>query len=150
MLVYRLAAHGSLPRGVTVFNDRYPGVANLDPALLQALRAAAAHASRDGVELWVNSGWRSPSYQDRLLTDAIEKYGSAEEAARWVATPEKSIHVAGHAVDIGPPDSAAWLGRHGSAYGLCRIYENEPWHFELRPDGCGPMLPDPSHDPRLQ
>ena len=39
-------------------------------------------------------------------------------------------------------------------YGLCRIYGNEPWHYELRPDavdhGCPPMYADPTHDPRMQ
>jgi D-alanyl-D-alanine carboxypeptidase len=30
-------ADGALPDGVTVFDDQYPGVANLDPDLLQAL-----------------------------------------------------------------------------------------------------------------
>jgi hypothetical protein len=31
-------ADGVLPDGVTVFDDRYPGVANLDPELLHVLR----------------------------------------------------------------------------------------------------------------
>jgi hypothetical protein len=30
-------ADGALPDGVTVFDDQYPGVANLDPDLLQTL-----------------------------------------------------------------------------------------------------------------
>jgi hypothetical protein len=30
-------ADGALPDGVTVFDEQYPGVANLDPDLLQAL-----------------------------------------------------------------------------------------------------------------
>jgi hypothetical protein len=147
-------AHGAIPKGTTVFDDRVPGVVNLDPDLLAALRKAATAAADDGVELFVNSGWRSPEYQDRLRRKAVAKYGSEEEAARWVATPEKSIHVAGGAADIGPPASAAWLSKHGAAYGLCQIYRNEPWHYELRPEaienGCPPMLPDPSHDPRLR
>ena len=37
----------------------------------------------------VNSGWRSPEYQDQLLRDAVSKYGSEAEAARWVATPAR-------------------------------------------------------------
>jgi len=35
---------GVLPDGVTLFDDQYPGVANLDPDLLQALREAATDA----------------------------------------------------------------------------------------------------------
>ena len=61
--------------------------------------------------------------------------------------------MSGEAVDIGP-DAAAWLSVHGAAYGLCRIYGNEPWHYELRPDavdrGCPPLYADPAHDPRMQ
>ena len=41
-----------------------PGVANLDPALLGALRQAATHAAYDGVEFFVDSGWRSAEYQE--------------------------------------------------------------------------------------
>jgi LAS superfamily LD-carboxypeptidase LdcB len=129
-------------------------VAKLDPALLGALRQAATEAGTGGVRFNVDSGWRSPEYQERLRREAVSKYGSEQEAARWVASPNRSAHVSGDAVDIGPSGAAAWLSQHGAAYGLCRIYGNEPWHFELRPEardhGCPPMYADPTHDPRLQ
>ena len=147
-------ADGAVPNGATVFDAQIPGVANLDRALLGALRQAAADAAGDGVEFLVESGWRSAEYQERLLRDAVSKYGSEEGAARWVASPGTSAHVSGDAVDIGPTDAAAWLSEHGAEHGLCRTYGNEPWHFELRPDaidrGCPPMYADPTHDPRMQ
>ena len=147
-------ADGAVPDGTTVFDDAVPGVARLDPALLGALRRAAAEAENDGVELLLDSGWRSAAYQERLLQEAIAKYGSRAQAERWVAAPSRSAHVSGHAVDIGPAAGAAWLSEHGAAYGLCRIYGNEPWHFELRPaavaQGCPPTYADPTHDPRMQ
>lgn len=147
-------ADGAVPDGTTVFDDEIPAVANLDPDLLGALRQAATDAVGDGVELFVDSGWRSPEYQEELLLDAVSKYGSEEEAARWVATPDTSAHVSGDAVDIGHSDATAWLSQHGAEYGLCRIYGNEPWHYELRPEavehGCPPMYADPTHDPRMQ
>jgi hypothetical protein len=147
-------ADGALPDGVSVFDDRYPGVANLDPDLLAALREAATDAAREGVEFVVNSGWRSPEYQRRLLREAVATYGSEAEAARWVATPATSPHVSGNAVDVGRSDARAWLSDNGARYGLCQIYRNEPWHFELRPQaiegGCPPMYADPTHDPRMQ
>jgi hypothetical protein len=147
-------ADGAVPDGATVFDDEIPGVANLDPALLRALRQAATDAADDGVELFVDSGWRSPEYQERLLDEAVSKYGSEEEAARWVATPSTSAHVSGDAADIGHVDAAAWLSEHGVEYGLCQIYGNEPWHYELRPaavdHGCPPMYADPTDDPRMQ
>ena len=147
-------ADGAVPDGTTVFADEIPGVANLDPALLGALRQAATDAADDGVEFFVDSGWRSPEYQEQLLQQAVLKYGSEEEAARWVATPGTSAHVSGDAVDIGRSDATAWLSEHGAEYGLCQIYANEPWHYELRPEavdhGCPPMYADPTHDPRTQ
>ena len=147
-------ADGAVPDGTTVFDDEIPGVANLDPALLRVLRQAATDSANDGVELFVDSGWRSPEYQEHLLHDAVSEYGSEQEAARWVATPSTSAHVSGDAVDIGPSDATAWLSEHGAEYGLCQIYGNEPWHYELRPEaidhGCPPMYADPTRDPRMQ
>jgi zinc D-Ala-D-Ala carboxypeptidase len=139
--------------GGALFDDDLPAVANLDPALLGALRQAASDAAGDGVDFLVNSGWRSPEYQEQLLQQAVSEYGSEEEAARWVATAETSPHVSGDAVDVGPSDATAWLSEHGAEYGLCQIYGNEPWHFELRPEaldhGCPAMYADPTQDPRM-
>jgi hypothetical protein len=149
-------ADGVVPEGetVSVFDDTIPAVGRLDPALLDAVRRAATAAGSAGVRLGVSSGWRSPAYQQQLLQDAVVEHGSPAEAARWVATPDRSAHVSGDAVDVGPYDAAAWLAAHGAAYGLCRIYGNEPWHFELRPDavddGCPPMYADPTRDPRTE
>ena len=62
--------------------------------------------------------------------------------------------MSGDAVEIGPSTAATWLSRHGADYGLCQIYRNEPWHYELRPktieQGCPPMYADPTQDPRMQ
>ncbi len=147
-------ADSAVPDGTTVFDDEIPGVANLDPSLLRALRRAAADAADDGVEFFVNSGWRSPEYQEQLFREAVAKHGSEKEAARWVATAGTSAHVSGDAVDIEQVDGTAWLSERGAGYGLCQIYSNEPWHYELRPEaidhGCPPMYADPTHDPRMQ
>lgn len=145
---------GVVPDGVTVFDDSYPAVANLDSDLLHALRDAADDAAASGITFQVNSGWRSEAYQEQLLDAAVDEYGSREEAARWVATPETSAHVSGDAVDISQGEATSWLARHGSSYGLCQVYRNEPWHFELRPEateiGCPRPYADPTEDPRLQ
>jgi zinc D-Ala-D-Ala carboxypeptidase len=131
-----------------------PEEANLDPDLREALRRATAEAAGYGVELRLESGWRSREHQSQLFREAVSRYGSEEEAARWVATADTSPHVSGDAVDIGPADALAWLSEHGADYGLCQIYGNEPWHYELRPEaighGCPPMYADPTHDPRMR
>lgn len=146
-------ANGAVADGVTVFDDEVPAVANLDPGLLEALRQAATDAGDDTVTFRVNSGWRSPEYQNQLLHEAISKSGSEKEAARWVATPDTSLHVSGDAIDIGPTDATVWLAKQGADYGLCQIYRNEPWHYELHPDavdhGCPRLYADPTQDPRL-
>ena len=147
-------ADGAVPDGTTVFDDGVPAVANLKPPLLAALRQAATDAGNDGVEFLVDSGWRSAAYQEQLLQQAVLKYGSTAKAARWVATPNTSAHVSGNAVDIGLSDATAWLSRYGAHYGLCQIYRNEAWHYELRAGarehGCPRMYADPAHDPRMQ
>ncbi|WP_328938843.1 M15 family metallopeptidase [Streptomyces tauricus] len=148
------AADGVVPEGVTVLDDTYEAVTRLDPALLDALRRAATAAAADGVEFYVNSGWRSPEYQNQLLREAVAAHGSEDEAARWVATAATSPHVSGDAADIGHSDAAQWLAEHGAEHGLCRIYRNEPWHFELRTQAIGHRCPDmyanPTEDPRMR
>jgi len=137
---------GRIP-GTHLQDDR-PTVENLDPDLLAAVRAAARDARADGVRLVITSGWRSRAHQQRLFDEAVAEYGSEEEARRYVSTPDDSAHVTGDAVDIGPTDADAWLGQRGAAYGLCQIFANEIWHFELAttPGGeCPDMLPDSSY-----
>ena len=147
------AADGVIPDGASVFDDSTPAVSRLAPRLLDALRHAARDATRDGVEIRVNSGWRSSAYQERLLDEAVAEYGSRSEAARWVATPRTSAHVAGRAVDVGPSSAASWLAANGDRYGLCQTYRNEPWHYELRAGtverGCPAPYADPTRDPRM-
>lgn len=122
----------------------------LDADLERRVEAAQQDAASAGIELRVTSGWRSAREQQQLVDEAITRYGSAEAAHRWVLPPERSAHVAGLAIDVGPAAGAQWLEEHGSAYGLCRVYLNEPWHFEplvppgapcpeLRPDAGSPM-----------
>ena len=132
---------------LTVDDDAHPAMTRLDPALRDALRAARAAASADGITFEVTSGWRSDGYQRWLLTDAIRTYGSREIAEQYVAAPEVSSHVTGHAVDIGPLDAQLWLADHGREWGLCQTYANERWHFERATDAGG-ECPTPHLDAR--
>ncbi|WP_435108406.1 M15 family metallopeptidase [Nocardiopsis synnemataformans] len=141
------AEDGALPDdlSVTPFDTHHPSIARLDGALLEAVQEAARDARGEGIVLHVTSGWRSEAYQRHLLDEAVLDHGSREEARRLVSTPEESRHVTGEAIDIGPTDAADWLIRRGSAYGLCQVYANEMWHFELltEPGGnCPDLLPD--------
>lgn len=115
-----------------------PAITKLKPALQRAIRAAAQGAAERGTELSITSGWRSERYQQSLYDDAVQRQG-ADAASRLVAPAASSEHVTGDAVDVGPTDAAYWLSRYGEDYGLCRTYENEVWHYELR---SGRVCPD--------
>jgi len=126
---------------------RDPQLAALDRTLALRFARAQVAAAADGVTLTLTSGRRSAAKQDELVAEAVEKYGSTAEAHRYVLPADKSSHVQGLAVDVGPTEGALWLGEHGLDFGLCRTYANEVWHFEKLPPGrttCKKMHPDSS------
>ncbi len=141
------AGDGSLSDGqvLTPFDVANPAVGRLDPRLLDAVQQAATAASADGISMTITSGWRSPEFQQRLLDSAVAQYGSLAVAREYVQTPAASKHVVGEAVDVGGQGADQWLMANGARYGLCRIYANEVWHFELAADAagnCPPLLPN--------
>ncbi|MEV6772213.1 M15 family metallopeptidase [Nocardia sp. NPDC051030] len=123
------------------------GTDGLDSRLAAAYAQAADEAHAQGVQLWITSGYRTPGEQEWLWEDGIATYGSPEAARRWVLPPSESTHVSGQAIDVGPQEGAQWLEDNGNRWGLCRMYDNEWWHFEVatRPGGaCPARLPDAS------
>jgi hypothetical protein len=102
----------------------------LSPKLRARLKRAMTAAKAAGVTIRITSARRSATKQQRLLNEAVKKYGSYKLATRWVLPPKYSAHVLGKAVDIGPTAAMTWLNRNGWRYGVCRRYDNEPWHFE--------------------
>ncbi|KAA0117994.1 M15 family metallopeptidase [Mycolicibacterium sp. P9-22] len=133
------------PRPLTAFDVADPAIGRLDPTLLAAVQNATSAAAAEGVTMTVTSGWRSPEFQQQLLDDAIVTYGSYAAARQYVQTPEQSRHVVGAAVDIGGPGADQWMITNGPRFGLCQIYANETWHFELTTDlfgACPALLPD--------
>jgi zinc D-Ala-D-Ala carboxypeptidase len=139
-----VAGDGSLADGqiLTPFDVWNPAVGRLDPRLLDAIQQAATEASANGISMTITSGWRSPEFQQRLLDSAVAQYGSLAAAREYVQTPEASKHVVGEAVDVGGVGADQWLMANGARFGLCRIYANEVWHFELATDAAGncPLL----------
>jgi LAS superfamily LD-carboxypeptidase LdcB len=105
-------------------------IEGLSPKLKARLTKAIAAAKSEGVRISITSARRSATKQQRLLNAAIKKYGSYKLATRWVLPPKYSAHVQGKAVDIGPAAAMTWLNKNGWRYGVCRRYDNEPWHFE--------------------
>lgn len=126
-------------------NDPVPGMTNMQPAARSAFTAAFTALRTAGYAPTIASAWRSAAWQQVLFDRAVARYGSATEAAKWVLRPLQSAHVKGYAIDVHPQSAAAWLQSHGAAYGICRIYANEWWHFEYRATRtCPPLDPNAS------
>ncbi len=96
-----------------------------------------------------------PAYQEHLLDEAVSKYGSRAEAARWVATPEHlSARVRGRgrhrALRRRDVAVRARLRRTGCAGSTT----TSPGTSSCGPDaidqGCPARYADPTHDPRMQ
>ena len=116
---------------------------------LRALREAAAAA---GVQLAVQSGYRSEAYQERVHEGWRAALG-AERAALVSARPGHSEHQLGTAIDLrsadGPPawdlddwattPEGGWVADHALAFGFVvsyprdalasACYDYEPWHL---------------------
>ena len=120
----------------------------LDKQLVYRFKAAQTAAAKDGQRIYIVSGFRSLSRQKSLYNQAIRKYRSVDEASKWVAPPLVSHHPWGIAIDVNYPNEpvgAGWLEVHGSKFGLCRVFENEWWHFEpvIAPGWkCPALVPD--------
>lgn len=132
---------GADVQALSPYDVQNPAVGYLNPALLAAVQQAAGAAAAYGVTMTITSGWRSAEFQQQLLDDAVATYGSMATALQYVQTPERSKHVLGLAVDIGGPPADQWLMANGSRFGLCQIYANETWHFELAADAAGNCPP---------
>jgi len=123
----------------------------LHPQLLARFLSAQAAAKTVGIKITIDSGYRSLERQDYLFQRALKEYKTPEEATKWVLPKDVSRHPWGLALDVNlnhDKSGASWLEANGATFGLCRVYENEWWHFEplIAPGGiCPPLLPDASH-----
>jgi hypothetical protein len=122
----------------------------INPLVLARFLSAQAAAQELGIELSIDSGYRSLEKQNYLYQRAIKTYKSADEAIKWVLPENLSRHPWGLALDVNlnhDKSGASWLEANGATFGLCRVYVNEWWHFEplTAPGGiCPPLLPDAS------
>ncbi len=136
-------------KGILVVNKTYslpstynPGVNQTAMAAFNTMKAAAA---KDGLKLFIVSGFRSYSYQAGLYNRYVERSGQAE-ADRYSARPGHSEHQTGLAFDLNSADSsfagtpvAEWLANNSYKYGYIVRYPKgkehitgymyEPWHM---------------------
>ncbi|TPM25714.1 D-alanyl-D-alanine carboxypeptidase family protein [Mesorhizobium sp. B2-3-4] len=134
------------PEAVTFLESRLVGhsadhVTNMQPALQNRL-AAFIQSAPPGIrdKLGIFSGARSDGRQAELYAAALKKYGSEEEARKWVAPPGKSNHNKGQAADLSyggqslakaPAAVVSWVHDNAGAFGLKFPLANENWHIEV-------------------
>jgi LAS superfamily LD-carboxypeptidase LdcB len=122
----------------------------IHPQVLARFLSAQAAAKEEGIEMVIDSGYRTTQTQEYLFNRAIKEHKTAEEAIKWVLPAELSRHPWGLALDVNlhhEKSGASWLEANGATFGLCRVYVNEWWHFEplIAPGGiCPPLKPDAS------
>lgn len=136
-------------KGILIANKTYalpstynPGV---DPTANAALKKMFAAAKSDGLNLFVQSGFRSYATQKRIYNNYVSRDGVAE-ADRYSARPGHSEHQTGLAFDINKIDlsfegtpEAIWLAKNCHKYGFIIRYPKgkesitgymyEPWHI---------------------
>jgi len=113
------------------------GLTDVFSVKLSRFLQAAPPEIRD--RLGIYSGARSNERQAELWQEALKKYGSVDEARRWVAPPGKSEHNSGNAADLAfdgqslknaPPEVVKWVHENAEKYGLKFPLGNENWHIE--------------------
>lgn len=94
--------------------------------------AALAFLNDNPHGVGIRSGFRAIEKQKELWDAAIQKYGSAEAARKWVAPPGASRHNHGVALDLSyeSPQAREWAHKNAAAYGLNFPMPHEPWHVE--------------------
>jgi len=139
--------NGPLTESATAMGE----VIDTHPLLIARFEAAQISAAKGGIKLYITSAFRSQERQAALFANAVKKYGSESEAAKWVLPAKFSHHPEGLALDVNYPNDrsgAKWLEDNGARFGLCRVYANEWWHFEgvIAP---GDICPQMSADARV-
>lgn len=139
-----------IPLGQTEIVEGTVRPNEIHPQVLARFLSAQAAAKKEGIEMVIDSGYRTTQTQEYLFNRAIKEHKTAEEAIKWVLPADLSRHPWGLALDVNlhhEKSGASWLEANGATFGLCRVYENEWWHFEplIAPGGiCPPLKPDAS------
>jgi len=128
---------------------------SVDSRIYSDLQEMFDDARAEGLEPYVNAGYRTNEVQQSLMDQEVENYisqGYSEAEARkmaeqWVAVPGTSEHQMGLAVDISMNDNGSqgaadvwqWLMENSYKYGFILRYPEdkaeitgiayEPWHY---------------------
>lgn len=135
---------------ILIVNKTYPLPSDYDPGKLSdeymdAFYEMQAHAELDGIDLWIQSGYRSYDTQVSIYNNYVAMDGQ-EAADTYSSRPGHSEHQSGLAADINNPDesfngteAAEWLKNNCYKYGfIVRFPEGkeeytgyiyESWHL---------------------
>lgn len=135
--------------GIIIANKTYSLPEDYDPGLdedtLSAFQDMIAAASRDGLRIYLCSGYRSYKDQEIIYNGYAEERGT-EAADEVSARPGHSEHQTGLAIDVNytefsfaDTNEGQWLADHCAEYGfIIRFpkgkeeqtgFEYEPWHI---------------------
>lgn len=132
------------------------------------LESMISDAKKDGIILWISSGYRDINYQKKLFNRQIEREKSKavitqeeaeKRAGRVVARPKTSEHNTGLAVDFNGVSNDfyktkeyKWLMDNAHKYGFIERYQKkwkeytgviyEPWHFRYVGKENAPKIKD--------
>lgn len=136
-------------KGILIANKTYSLPSTYNPGVnaeaQSAFNTMAAAASKEGINLFVVSGFRSYSTQETLYNNYVAQDGKAN-ADRYSARPGHSEHQTGLAFDVNSVTNSfkdtkegKWLAANCSTYGfIIRFpegkenitgYMYEPWHI---------------------
>ncbi len=116
----------------------------LDRSTRDALVELAEMAKKDSIEIIVDSGYRSASFQKRIIKRRMAEGESFERVVRFVAPPGYSQHETGRAIDLVPSEvrfakteTYAWLIENAGHFGFVETFPDdttslhraEPWHW---------------------
>ena len=112
-----------------IVNKTYPLPADFNPGglseeFMDAFYQMQSDAELDGIELWIQSGYRSYYTQEAIYNNYVSMDGQ-EKADSYSSRPGHSEHQSGLAADINNPDeafngteAAEWLKNNCYKYGF--------------------------------
>ena len=138
----------------------------LDPTCEDWLYKLISGAAKDGLNIYLSSGFRSYEYQSQIYNNYVNNYG-AESADTFSARPGFSEHQTGLAIDVNTIDDsfagtpeAIWLAEHCWEYGfIIRYpegkqavtgYKYEPWHIRYVGSAVAKKIHDMGPDATLE
>ncbi len=114
------------------------------PETRDAFVSMATEAAKDSVSLRVDSGFRSPAFQRRVIKRRLSEGGEFAKIIKMVAPPGYSQHHTGRAIDLVPSealfvktDAYRWLTENADRFGFTESYPKdnadsvfwEPYHW---------------------